>query len=223
MAFQASVEQWRDLASQYAADAPIDFMLDWMSKESGGNRCNLTTSVGFNEVGLFQLDAGNAAMGGVDLGTLRNGCTGQTDTSGTSDDLTLAVSSGVAYIKALKALTHQQLIAGGTDWDESTADFWSLVRLQHARGTGGVATWLAAANANLGRGPVNWAEFVSASGATGNHWIDVSAENGSWGAGFAPTFLDTILGANSSWLLVAGVIGLVAGAWLTTRIRPRTP
>lgn len=216
MAFQASVEQWRALASQYAADAPTDFMLDWISKESSGNRCNLTTSAGFSEVGLFQLDAGNAAMGGVDLGTLRNGCTGQTDTSGTSDDLTLAMSSGVDYIKALKALVHQRLSSAGTDWDESTPDFWALVRLCHAAGTGAMASWLGAATANLGRGPANWDEFVSASGASGNHWIAVSAENGSWGAGFAPTFLDTILGANSSWLVVAGLIGFFAGAWFTT-------
>lgn len=218
MAFQASVEKWRALASQYAADAPTDFMLDWMSKESGGNRCNLTTSAGFNEVGLFQLDAGNAAMAGVDLGTLRNGCTGQTDTSGTDDDQTLAVSSGVDYVKALKALTHQRLTNAGADWDESTADFWSIVRLQHAAGTGAMANWLAAATANLGRGPANWSEFVSASGAQGNHWIDVSAENGSWGAGFSPTFLDTILGINSSWLIAAGFAGLFIGAWLTTKI-----
>lgn len=218
MAFRASVEQWRSLVSQYAADAPTDFLLDWMDKESGGNRCNLTTSAGFNETGLFQLDNGNAAMAGVDPATLRNGCAGQTDTSGTSDDQTLAVSSGVAYIKALKALTHQELLAGGTDWDESTADFWSLVRLQHAAGTGAVSHWLAAATANLGQGPTNWADFVSAGGATGNHWIAVAAENGSWGAGFSPSFLDTILGANSSWLALAGAFGLFVGAWLTTKI-----
>ncbi len=180
--FRDSVEYWRTFAEAFADVAPTDFLLDWIDKESGGNRCNLTTSLSFHEVGLFQLDPGNMARAGTDEPTLRSGCNGQTD-NGTADDQLNAMATGVAYVDALKALAHQKLANVGVDWDESTADFWALVRMEHAAGEGAVDAILARAASMLGRGPTGWDELIANGGRT--HWTDVSAENGSWGAGFA--------------------------------------
>ena len=192
MPFSAAVEAWRDLATQYAGDAPPDFLLDWIAKESGGNRCDPSggytdgNGVWQPEVGLFQLDTGNAAQAGVSLAALQANCSGGTDV-GTADDQALAMSSGVDYVKALKLQTHQYLSAVGVDWDESTPDFWSLLRLQFAAGPGATKSWLTAATASLGRGPAGWDEFVSGADNSSNHWVQVAAENGGWAAGWAPS------------------------------------
>lgn len=186
MPFSPRVEAWRPLAEAFSDDAPTDFLLAWIGPESGGNRCNLTTSAGFREVGLFQLDPDNARAAGVDQDALRVNCDGQVD-RGTDQDRIFAMASGVEYIKYLKGTTHKKLQAVGVDWDESTADFWSLLRLQFAAGTGAVTTWLTQVAQKLGRGPASWDEFV-ANGPRGtqrfDHWTQVSATNGQYGAGY---------------------------------------
>lgn len=213
MPFPSNVERWRSLATAFAADAPPDFTLDWLTKESGGNRCNLTTSAGFNEVGLWQLDNGNMARAGTDMETLRNGCSGQQDVSNSPDDNLKAMSSGIDYVKSLKALTHDQLRSAGADWDESDPGFWALVRLQHAAGEGAVRSWLAAATQNLGRGPTNWDEFTSASGNASNHWVQVAAENGSWAQGW-------IRPARKSLLWLVGILATMGGVYLAATTGP---
>jgi hypothetical protein len=222
MAFSDSVEQWRAIQDQFSGEVPTDYALDWMRSESGGNRCNVTTSAGFPEVGLFQLDPGNANMAGVTQDQLLVGCQNGRDVSGSADDRLLAVSSGVDYIKALKSRTHAQLQAVGVDWDEGTADFWAAVRVQFSAGLGAFDSWLTAATSSLGRGPANWDEFVSSSGAAGNHWIDVAAANGAYGAGFVslPSFLSGYALTPTEIVLVglAAIGGLVGamyfGRWL---------
>ena len=227
MAFSARVEAWRLFAEMFAADAPADYLLDWIEKESSGNRCNLTTSAGFPEVGLFQLDPGNAARAGTDQATLRSGCEGQSD-NGTDDDKLVAMSTGVEYIKALKALAHQKLSNVDVDWDESTVGFWSLVRLQHAAGEGAVNFWLKQAAQNLGRGPKDWDEFIANGRGDGrgqfDHWTNVAAENGAWAEGFSGsgssggrlTTIEKILVAGAA---IAGLIGaLYADRWLRREV-----
>jgi hypothetical protein len=192
MAFSPRVEVWRPLAAQFTADAPTDFLLDWIEKESGGNRCNLTTSAGFPEVGLFQLDPGNMREAGTDQDALRAGCDGQNDV-GTANDQLVAMSTGVDYIKALKALAHQKLSNLGVDWSEGDPGFWSLVRLQHAAGESAVDSWLNIAATNLGRGPQNWDEFIANGCCDGrgrgyfDHWTNVAAEDGAWAQGWVPS------------------------------------
>jgi hypothetical protein len=209
VAFRDPVEFWRPYADAFNGDVPTDFTLDWIDKESGGNRCNFTSSAGFPEVGILQLDPGNMAMAGTDQETLRAGCTGQFDASGTPDDLNRAMSTGIDYIKALKNLTH-----GKVDWPENSTDFWSLVRLQHAAGIGATDQSLAIAKNNLGRAPANWDEFI-ANGCCPpgrfSHWADVAAENGSWAAGFQPSVLATF--SSPKWLTWLGLAATLLGAW----------
>jgi hypothetical protein len=210
MAFSQRVEDLRPIAEAFVADAPADFLLDWIQKESNGNRCNFTTSAGFPEVGLFQLDPGNMAMAGTDQATLRSGCDGQVD-NGTADDLITAMSTGVDYVNALKALAHQKLDSVGVDWDESTADFWSLVRFEHANGLAAADGLLARAANNLGRGPTGWDELIANGGR--NHWTDVAAENGAWAAGYNPP---SKIGAIFMTVLGLG-LGALAGRWAAKR------
>jgi hypothetical protein len=220
MPFRASVEAWRPLADAYAADAPADFLLSWIDTESGGNRCNLTTGAGFPEVGLFQLDPGNAAVAGVDQSRLQANCAGQVD-RGTDADREFAMASGVEYVKALKILAHARLQAVGTDWDESTPDFWSLVRLQFSAGGGATEKWLGQAAQALGRGPANWAEFVAnvTPSQYFNHWSDVAFANGQYGAGYSPGLLGGLSRGDVVMISLASMLGLYAALrfsrWLT--------
>jgi len=217
VAFPDAVEQWRPYQDQFSGDVPTDWALDWMRTESGGNRCNVTTSAGFPEAGLFQLDPGNATMAGVTQDQILSGCQNGRDV-GTDSDRMFAVSSGVDYIKVLKSMAHAKLQNAGTDWSESTPDFWALVRLQFSAGLGAVDTWLAASVDSLGRGPQNWDEFVSSSGAAGNHWIDVAEANGALAAGFVGSPFGSVTTGDLVLAGIAAVLGVIGAYYLQRRL-----
>ncbi len=217
MAFSQAVEAWRSLAAEYSSDAPTDYLLDWIRTESGGNRCDLTTSAGFPEVGLFQLDPSNAAAAGTDHTTLRQGCNGNQDV-GSEGDRRTAMATGVAYVNELKRRTKTKLEAVGSSWPETDPGFWAFVRLQFSAGEGAAKHWLSLATQALGRGPANWAEFVEASGAGSNHWIGVSAANAQYAVGFSPSISKQKV---ALWLF--GVLGFLAGAVFYDRGYLRRP
>jgi hypothetical protein len=213
MAFSPLVESWRPLANEFSSDAPVDYVLDWIRGESGGNRCNLTQSAGFPEVGLFQLDPGNAAAAGTDHATLRSGCNGQQDVSGSDSDRRTAMATGIAYINELKKRTKAKLAAvGSPSWPETDPGFWALLRLQFSAGEGATTQWLATAAQALGRGPANWDEFIEASGAGSNHWVQVSAANSQYAVGFAPS-----ISKQKVALWVFGILGFIGGAFVAHR------
>lgn len=214
MAFPQSVERWRSRAERFSAIAPTDYLLDWIRTESGGNRCNLTTSAGFPEVGLFQLDPGNAATAGTSHEVLRRGCSGQQDVDPSDENLDTAMQTGVDYVNRVKAATHARLRDVGTDWEESDPGFWALVRLTFSAGTGAVTSWLRTAAQSLGRGPIDWDEFVSASGASGNHWVSVAADNALNAVGWQPPGL---FGGGRGLVWLAGIFGVIGGAVLFER------
>ncbi|MGH7177013.1 MAG: hypothetical protein ACREJC_06520 [Tepidisphaeraceae bacterium] len=186
MAFSSRVEAWRPLAEQFVNDAPTNYLLDWIRGESGGNRCNITTSAGFPEVGLFQLDPGNAKSGGVDHDTLRLGCSGSTDVDPSPENQYVAMATGVSYINYLKKLAHQRLRAIGTDWDENDPGFWSFVRYHFSAGSGAAQSALSRATTALGRAPTSWNEIV-ANGSPSAHWADVATQNGLYALGWFPS------------------------------------
>lgn len=184
MAFNRSVEVWRPLAEQYADVAPPDFLLAWIHVESDGQRCNITTSAGFPEVGLFQLDPSNAASAGISQDVLRLGCSGSTD-NGSDIDRALAMSSGVEYIKYLKRLVHQRLQVLGTDWSESDPGFWAFLRYHFSSGSGAAKQALGRATTALGRAPTSWDELV-AYGSPSAHGAEVSTTNAEYARGWSP-------------------------------------
>lgn len=207
MAFSRSVEVWRPLAERYVNDAPTDFLLDWIRGESGGNRCNLTTSAGFPEVGLFQLDSSNASAAGIDQDVLRQGCSGSTD-NGSDADRELAMSSGVAYINYLKQLAHSRLQIFGTDWSESDPGFWAFVRYHFSAGTGAAQSALSRATSALGHAPSSWTELV-AYGSPSAHWAEVATANGEFARGWTGGG-GTISRGEIVLMAIAGIAGVVA-------------
>ncbi len=221
MVFSDRVEAWRPLAEQFVGDAPTDYLLDWIRSESGGNRCNLTTSAGFPEVGLFQLDPSNASNAGTDHETLRLGCSGQTDVDPSPENRYVAMATGISYINHLKNLVHQRLRAVGTDWDETDPGFWSFVRYHFSAGSGAAKSALTRAVNNLGRAPTSWAEIV-ANGSPSAHWADVSTQNGLYATGWAPSIFGgggALSSTEITLLAIAGVAGAVGAVyfqrWLT--------
>lgn len=224
MAFRSRVEAWRPLAEQFVGDAPTNFLLNWIDGESGGNRCNLTTSAGFPEVGLFQLDPSNAKNAGTDHETLRLGCSGQTDIDPSEENQYVAMATGVAYINYLKQLVHQRLQAVGTDWDETDPGFWAFVRYHFSAGSGAAKSALTRATTNLGRAPSSWDEIV-ANGSPSSHWADVATQSGLYALGWAPSVFGVMFGAEAlsgveiALLAFAGVAGTIGAIyfqrWLT--------
>lgn len=210
MTFPAAVESWRSLFASAACDLPTDFILRWIERESAGLPCNLETATGQDEIGLLQIMVPNdTSLIGIDESTLRQHCNGQSTTADwNSDDINIAVSSSVAYIRALRDLAHAYLQSVGTDWDESTPDFWSLVRLMHAEGIHQQSRLQDAAS-TLGRPPSSWDEFVMNSSHS-THWVNVAADDGAYAAGFSPSC--------TNWIALGfGLVGLALGVWLYRR------
>jgi hypothetical protein len=84
--------------------------------------------------------------------------------------------------------------------------------MEHAAGEGAVDAILARAASMLGRGPTGWDELIANGGRT--HWTDVSAENGSWGAGFAGSSSN----AGAIFMAILGLgLGALAGRWAAKR------
>lgn len=156
-----TVEQWRDLVTQMAGDLPVEFLMAWIACESGGNPCSYTS---MGESGIFQLmPPDNINTAGTTVAALRAACVGNTQQASralTDDEKYEQVRSGITYANAMRAVAHNKLAAAGVDWPEDNADFWRVVKLQHAY-PGPTAGWLATATQQLGRPPASWAEMRS--------------------------------------------------------------
>ncbi len=160
--FPSSVEAWRSLLERYRGDIPINFLLAWLAKESGGNPCSWTS---LREAGIFQLMQGdNQNVAGVTEAQLRASCIGETQQSArnlTTAEAELQVASGMQYVRWARDVARQKLAAAGAKWSESSTDFWKMVKLVHAY-PGYINGWLAAATSKFGRPPASWDEFRSA-------------------------------------------------------------
>jgi len=200
--FDASVEQWRGLLSKHAGDLPVNFLLAWLQRESGGNVCSFTK---LRESGIFQLmPPDNTNTAGTTEAALRPACSGQTRTRQfTPAELELQVTSGIRYVNAMRAAAKKKLAAAGVTWDERNPDFWRVVKLQHAY-PGPTAGWLAAARMMLGRPVRSWAELRS----TISGYSSV-LDNAQWVGGFGAGGGS---GASSTakLVLLLGGLGLLA-------------
>jgi hypothetical protein len=201
--FPAAVEQWRSLVSDNAGDIPVDFLLAWIQRESGGNPCSYTT---MRESGIFQLmPPDNTNQGGTTEAALRAACSGSSQSAArqlTSDELDEQVKSGIRYVNYVRGVAHKKLDAAGVTWDEANPDFWRIVKLQHAY-PGPTAGWLATATAQLGRPPASWAEMRAANPGARADVLNNAEWVGGFGAG----------GGNSSPLklmILLGGLGVLA-------------
>src|SRR5271163_997129 len=155
MTFNATTEAWRPTVQAYAGDLPIEFLMAWIYRESNGSPCSWTK---YQEAGIFQLmPPDNVTQGGTTLALIHPvpPCAAGAQTSIWFNDLSPdqaneQVRSGVQYVNYARTRAHQFLTAnGGQDWDESTTDFWTLVKYYHNL-PGTIAAGLAAAAVDLG-------------------------------------------------------------------------
>lgn len=191
--FPSSVEAWRSLLDRYRGDIPLDYLLAWLQKESGGDPCSYTS---LRESGIFQLmPPDNTNVAGTTEAALRAACSGGSGSltrNLTDAEANLQVASGIQYVRWARDQARRKLAAAGASWSESSPDFWAMVKLQHAY-PAPTAGWLAAATAKYGRPPQNWAEFRSAidgfSGVLDNaEWVGFRANPGVLG-GISPVWL----------------------------------
>jgi hypothetical protein len=130
------VESWRPLVTEMAGDIPVEVLLRWIKRESGGNPCATgapaKTGSGSIENGLFQLyspDDDHLATPAQLHGLF---CRGQTCIRDlTLEEARIQVASGIAYVRICRERARAQLKQAGVTWDETGRDFWSLVKMQH--------------------------------------------------------------------------------------------
>jgi hypothetical protein len=154
MGFSPAVEIWRSVIEQYAGDLPVEFLLAWIQRESAGNPCSYTS---MHESGIFQLmPPDNTDQGGTSEAALRTACIGSSQQMShalTDAEIQEQVVSGIRYVNYVRAVAHHKLDAAGVNWPETSADFWKVVKLQHAY-PGPTAGWLASR-------PATWADMRS--------------------------------------------------------------
>lgn len=157
--FPSSVEQWRPLVTAYAGGIPVDFLLAWIQKESGGDPCSYTS---LRESGIFQLmPPDNTNVGGTSEAALRAQCSGGSHSQTrplTDAEAQLQVQSGIRYINYAIDQAQQKLNAAGVSWPRSSTSFWQMVKLVFNY-PGPIVGWLNAATQKLGHPPVDWDEF----------------------------------------------------------------
>lgn len=163
-----------------ASGIPTDFLLAWVSQESGGNLQSITK---LNERGYFQIMGPHAERNrqgqvvivpfnqteafqiglSIEATGTGNGTPDSvpTDSGRLSTDADFSLQSGVKLVQFYRgeanALAQSQgLVQNPTHW--TSADMWRLTKLEH-NGAGSAKLLVTNAVAALGRAPINWEEF----------------------------------------------------------------
>jgi hypothetical protein len=158
MPFPPQVEQWRGLLRRLGPELPIDFMLAWLFKESGGNPC--ATGIPGVEAGIFQTFHPSDDRFGATFSQLRAACSGGSLTRPlTADEAELQARVGVNFLRGKIAAARGHFAAGGMRPSTSSADFWIGVKQEHALPC--VMGEIPRVAARLGRPPRSWDEFRS--------------------------------------------------------------
>jgi hypothetical protein len=157
------VESWRGLVTKLAGDIPVAFVQAWNTKESGGNPCAFGSANAKGpdgnplEMGLGQLyNPDDFDALGIDAGSWRTYC--EAGTQNVTRDLT--ADECTSQVKGLIGLINRCRTAArkfNPGWSETSADFWRLVKLNHA--LPGLLQGMTAVTKQLGRAPNDWAEF----------------------------------------------------------------
>jgi hypothetical protein len=159
--FSGQIEQWRPMIQAVAPELPINFMLAWLKKESGGNPC--ATGIPGVEAGIGQTYHPDDDKYGATFAQLRAACAGGSQQQArplTEDEKALQVTDFVNRVRAAVAGAQQDAAAVGLQWGFNTADFWSLVKSKHGLPVIGTQL-LPLVTQQLGRPPTGWSEFHS--------------------------------------------------------------
>lgn len=130
------VESWRPLVTEMAGDIPVEVLLRWIKRESGGNPCATGAPAksggGSIENGIFQLYSPEHDHLATPEQLHGSFCSGQTCVRDlTLEEARIQVTSGIASVNALRNLARAHLKGAGVVWEEVGSDFWSLVKMEH--------------------------------------------------------------------------------------------
>jgi hypothetical protein len=130
------VESWRPLVTEMAGDIPVELLLRWINRESGGNPCATGAPApsggGSIENGIFQLYSPDADRFATPAQLHGAFCSGQTCIRDlTLEEARIQVASGIALVTSLRNLARAHLKGAGVVWQEVGSDFWSLVKMEH--------------------------------------------------------------------------------------------
>lgn len=153
MIWARTVERWRSLIAEHANGNPVEFLLAWVSMESGGDP--LATGAA-TECGIFQIDFQDGPKFGASVASVHKSYQSLSEA-----DKLLQVTSGVAMVSAYRATARTRLAAIGADWTEGSSDFWSLVKLHHAL-PGIPRVFLPWFQESRGAAPGSWSEWRAA-------------------------------------------------------------
>ena len=151
----ASREKWRPVANARSGPVPVDVSLAWLSIESDG----VYTTSYYGALGLFQLNAEEAKLVGIDLAR-------------TISDPDYSFDAGISYItkyampKAEAAIKRNNL--GWTDGES----YWGMVKLAHALPVG-LDLFPQKFRAANGTNPSSYRELMAWVGKqdwSGNNW-----------------------------------------------------
>jgi hypothetical protein len=130
------VESWRPLVTEMAGDIPVEVLLRWIKRESGGNPCATGAPAksggGSIENGIFQLYSPDDDRFATPAQLHGAFCSGQTCIRDlTLEEARIQVASGIAQVNSLRNLARAHLKGAGVVWEEVGSDFWSLVKMEH--------------------------------------------------------------------------------------------
>ena len=133
--------------------------------------------------------------------------TGATFDSLSSDQQDEQVRAGIQYVNYCRQRAHALLDQFGYSWDESTGDFWSLVKMVHVA-PGVIPKMLQAGIDGNGAPPSSWDELTPYVSGVPASWLQNARSVGLFGTGGGSLL-------NQTNLLVLGALGL--GLWYLWR------
>jgi hypothetical protein len=185
-----NTESWRPYLTPLAAAAgiPIEYALQHVVVESGGNPCAVGNPFASFDGGKHPREAGIAQLYGPDdyattkadpdafraycapsyMSTYKdaNGVAHQAMAFSqsvtralTSEEMIAQASSLIALITASRHRADRLLASVGATWPPTSGDYWKFVKLQH--GIPGLANAIVYVRDTLGRAPLSWAEFAA--------------------------------------------------------------
>lgn len=245
--FKGSVEDWRPLVTQLANGKPVDFLLGWMNRESGGNPCDYTY---LRESGVFQLEyPDNLTAGGTSeagqhpsppciawsgpSSCVKGGpCPARTIayySSLTPDQAYEQIRGGLQFIDYLVSKTDYELAQNGYTWDTTSSGYWTMVKMHH-NWPAAIPNALMYAASKLGYAPPDWDSFRAAIEGTGllpDSLMDDAESVGIYVGPDAPTividipFIDTPINMSTTMIVVLGLATAVGGFFTYRYVKPK--
>ena len=217
LSFGANGDAWRSDVEAQAGMLPVDFLMEWISVESGFNPCSYTS---LQEAGIFQLMAGdNMAQGGTTMAQQHPvpPCVAGVQTSAnraslTDDQAYEQVRAGIQYVNFCKdkasALLNMYGYGDSGGWSFDHYSAWCMTKMVHVA-PAVIPGMLHAGLAGAGGVPADWDDMVQYVTNVPASWLANARKVGAYGEGggsIATAALSAISGDNK--FLVLGALGV---------------